>query len=340
MEKTRLGKTELIVTRSAFGALPVQRLSLEDGAALLRYAYDLGITFFDTARGYSDSEQKLGLGLSDVRESIVIATKTPSSTPEGFWKDLETSLSLLNTEWIDIYQFHNPKTIPGEDSPLYACMLEAKKQGKIRHIGVTCHVLSNAWEALDSGLYETIQFPLSALSSDQEIEWARACGEKDVGVVAMKALCGGLLTSAAPSMAYLRPYPHIVPIWGFQRNSEVEEVAALEASPPALDDAMLARIAKDRAELGGNFCRGCGYCMPCSIGIRINMIARLPQLLRRSPPAPYFSDDWKEAMALAETCTECGLCMSKCPYGLEIPTLIKAAIADRRVFAGENGYTL
>lgn len=338
METTRLGRTGLTVTRSAFGALPVQRLTLEEGAALLRRGFEMGINFFDTARGYSNSEEKMGMGLSDVRDRIVIATKTPSTAAEGFWRDLEASLSMLKTDYIDIYQFHNPSKVPAAGSEAYACMVEAKKQGKIRHIGITCHLLSNAYEALESGLYDTIQYPLSALSSDEEVEWAKKCGERDVGVIAMKALCGGLLTSAAPSMAFLRPMAHVVPIWGFQRDGELNEVIELEKNPPALDEAMRERIERDRAELGGDFCRGCGYCMPCTVGIRINMVARMPQLIRRSPPAPFFSDDWNEAFAVAETCTDCGLCMSRCPYGLEIPRLIRVAIEDRKAYAAENGY--
>ncbi len=340
METTRLGRTDMTVTRSAFGALPIQRLSTEEAAALLRKAYDRGINFFDTARGYSDSESKIAKGLGDVREHIVIATKTPSSTPEAFWRDLETSLATLGTEYIDIYQFHNPSKVPGKGSELYACMLKAKRQGKIRAIGVTCHLLSNAREALEGGLYDTIQYPLSALSSDEEIEWARSCGEKDIGVIAMKALCGGLLTSAAPSMAYLRPLAHVVPIWGFQRMSELEEVLELEKNPPALDGPILARIEKDRKELAGDFCRGCGYCMPCQADIRINWVARMPQLLRRSPCTGYFSEDWDAEIAKVENCIECGQCTDRCPYKLEIPRLLRAAVADRKAFGAEHGYAV
>lgn len=335
MQTTALGRTGLTVARSAFGALPIQRLSKPDAARLLRRAYEAGINFFDTARTYSDSEEKIALGLGDVRERIVIATKTGSTTPEVFWAHLEQSLHHL--EYIDIYQFHNPDQVPMEDSPLYQCMLEAQAQGKIRHIGITCHLLANARIALDSGLYDTIQYPLSALSSDEEMAFARECGERNIGVIGMKGLCGGLLTSAATSMAYLRSMPHVVPIWGFQHDSDLDEVLGLEQNPPALDEKMRARIDRDRAELAGDFCRGCGYCMPCAVDIPINMCARMPLLLRRAVYQTFLTPAWRAEMDKIRQCIDCGVCMSRCPYHLEIPRLLRAALADYDVFAVEHG---
>jgi len=337
MNTTVFGNTGLTVTRSAFGALPIQRLSKAEAAALLRRAWEGGINFFDTARAYSDSEEKMALGLGDVRERIVIATKTHASTPEEFWAHLETSLATLGAGYIDIYQFHNPADVPLADSPMYRCMLEARAQGKIRHIGITCHLLASARTAMESGLYATIQYPLSALSDPSEIAFARECGQRGIGVIAMKALCGGLLTSAAPSMALLREMPHVVPIWGFQRDSELDEVFELERNPPALDETMRARIEKDRAELAGDFCRGCGYCLPCAAEIQINMCARMPLLLRRAVAQSFLTPHWQQEMARIEACTGCGLCTSRCPYGLDAPRLLRAAWADYQVFAREHG---
>lgn len=335
MQTTILGRTGLTVTRSAFGALPIQRLSKPDAAQLLRRAYEAGINFFDTARAYSDSEEKIALGLGDVREHIIIATKTGSTTPETFWANIEQSL--LHLQYIDIYQFHNPDQVPLADSPMYQCMLEARAQGKIRHIGITCHLLANARIALDSGLYDTIQYPLSALSSDEEMAFARECGERNIGVIGMKGLCGGLLTSAAPSMAYLRSMLHVVPIWGFQYDSDLDEVLKLEQDPPTLDAEMRARIDRDRAELAGDFCRGCGYCMPCAVDIPINMCARMPLLLRRAVYQNYVTPAWRAEMDKIRQCIDCGVCMSRCPYHLEIPRLLRAALADYDVFAAEHG---
>ncbi|MDR0396347.1 MAG: aldo/keto reductase [Oscillospiraceae bacterium] len=330
MDKVVFGKTGLMVTRSGFGALPVQRLTKPDGAALLRRAFDGGINFFDTANGYSDSEEKIGLGLSDVRSQIIIATKTGSSTPDVFWRHLNLSLERMKTDYIDIYQFHNPRALPGEE--MLECMRDAKAKGLIRHAGITCHRLDNAIAAARSGNYETIQYPLSALSSREEISFVELCASLDIGVIGMKGLAGGLLTSAAPTMAFLRPYANVVPIWGFQRDCEVDEVIALERNPPALDEAMLSRIESDREQLSGNYCRGCGYCMPCPSGIEINTCARMPLLLRRSPSANWITPRWREEMEKITRCIRCGKCVKACPYSLDTPQILAESLEDYKAF--------
>ena len=195
MNKITLGKTNLVIEKNGFGCLPIQRIREQDAVDLLHKAYDGGINFFDTARAYSDSEQKVGAAFSSMRDKIVLATKTGAQTAEGFWKDLETSLRTLKTDYIDIYQFHNPAFCPkpgGEDG-LYDAALEAKKQGKIRHISITNHRLAVAHEAIDSGLYETLQFPFSYLAGEQEMELVRKCRETNMGFIAMKGMAGGQL---------------------------------------------------------------------------------------------------------------------------------------------------
>ncbi len=334
MEKILLGSTGIWATRSGFGALPVQRLGKEEAARLLRRAFDGGINFFDTANAYTDSEEKIGMGLADVRKDLFIATKTGSTTPDGFWKHLELSLERMKTDYIDIYQFHNPSQMPSDE--MMSCMIKAKAQGMIRHIGVTAHRLDVALEEIKSGAFETMQFPLSALSSEQDLDLVRLCKEKNMGVIGMKGLAGGLLTSAAPSMAYLRRFDNLVPIWGIQRDSELDEVLALEKNPPALDEAMLERIEKDRRDLAGDFCRGCGYCMPCPQGIIINNAARMPQLLRRAPYQSYITDEWAQEMEKIETCINCRACVSRCPYQLDTPFLLRQALEDYRAFRAEH----
>ena len=172
MKEITLGKTGITVVQNAFGALPVQRVSMEEAVKLLRRAYDGGMRYFDTARAYSDSEEKLGAAFDGMRDKVFIATKTAAKTPEGFWRDLETSLKNLRTDYIDVYQFHCVQQCyrPGDGTGMYECMLEAKKQGKIRHIGVTAHKIGIAKECAESGLYETMQFPFSYLSGKQELE--------------------------------------------------------------------------------------------------------------------------------------------------------------------------
>ena len=287
MSMVTLGSTGICVNKNGFGALPVQRVTKEDAVYLLRKAYDGGIRFFDTARAYSDSEEKLGAAFEGMREKVFISTKTMAKDVEGFWKDLETSLSLLKTDYIDIYQFHNPSFCPkpGDGTGLYEAMLEAKAQGKIRHIGITNHRMSVAEEIIESGLYETLQFPFCYLATDREKALVQGCKEKNIGFIAMKALSGGLITNSAAAYAFEDQYDNVLPIWGVQREKELDEFLSYIACPPAMTDEIKTIIEKDQKELSGNFCRGCGYCMPCPAGIEINTCARMSLLLRRSPSA-------------------------------------------------------
>lgn len=338
MNQVVLGRTGIHSGKNAFGALPIQRVTAEYAGELLQKAFHGGITFFDTARSYSDSEEKMGLALSGVREHITIATKTPATTAEGFWKDLETSLSLLKTDYIDIYQFHNPAFCPkpGDGSGLYEAMLQAKAQGKIRFIGITNHRMHVAREAVDSGLYDTLQFPFCYLASEEDIALVQRCREKNVGFICMKALSGGLLDNAAAAYAWLAQYDNVLPIWGVQQHSELDEFLSFQKQPPALTAEITARIAKDRKELLGNFCRACGYCMPCPVGIEIPQSARMQQLIRRSPAAGWLSAENQEMMERIDGCIACGQCKSRCPYHLDIPSLLKINLADyRKILSGK-----
>ena len=333
MDTVRLGRTNLVVSKNGFGALPIQRISIEEAGKLLRKAYDSKINYFDTARFYTDSEEKIGLALSDVREQIIISTKTAALTVDGFWKDLETSLSLLKTDYVDIYQFHNPPFCPrpGDGSGLYEAMLEAKVLGKIRFIGMTNHRLSVAEESVTSGLYDTLQFPFSYLAGEQEERLVHLCSEHDVGFICMKALAGGLITRSDVAYAFLSQYP-VAPIWGVQRESELDEFISYIDNPPRLDEKMLEFIDQERRSLAGEFCRGCGYCMPCPMGIEINNCARMSLLLRRSPAESHLTPEGQAKMKQIEKCIECGKCKAKCPYGLDTPALLKKNHEDYKTF--------
>ena len=333
MDMIRLGRTELLVTKNGFGALPVQRVGMEEAARILRRAYEGGINYFDTARFYTDSEEKIGRALGDVREKIIISTKTMATTVEGFWEDLNTSLALLGTNYVDIYQFHNPAFCPkpGDGTGLYEAMLEAKEKGMVRHIGFTNHRLAMAEEAVRSGLYETLQFPFSYLASEKEEALVRLCEEYDVGFICMKALAGGLITRSDVAYAYLAQYP-VAPIWGIQRMSELEEFLSYQDNPPTLTEERLAYIEAERKELAGDFCRGCGYCMPCPVSIEINNCARMSLLLRRSPAALQLTPAVQAKMKKIEDCLDCGQCKAKCPYGLDTPTLLKKNLEDYKTF--------
>ena len=338
MGTVRLGKTGISVEKNGFGALPIQRVSTETAVGLLRKAYDGGIRFFDSARGYSDSEEKLGLAFEGMRDKVFIATKTHAKTPEAFWKDLEKSLVNLRTDYIDLYQFHWPKVCykPGDGTGMYECMLEAKGQGKIRHIGVTNHQLDVAHECIDSGLYETLQFPFSYLSSEKEMELVEKCKKEDMGFIAMKALAGGLINNSRAAYSFMSRYDNVLPIWGIQRETELNEFLSYVVNPPIASAELDEIIENDRKELTGAFCRGCGYCMPCPVEIEINTCARMSLLLRRSPSDKWLSDQSQEMMRKIEDCLECGQCSSRCPYGLDTPELLKRNYEDyKKILSGE-----
>jgi aryl-alcohol dehydrogenase-like predicted oxidoreductase len=334
MTETVLGRTGLRVNKDAFGALPVQRAGMDLAVSLLRRALAGGINFFDTARGYTDSEEKLGTALSPRRGEFVLATKTFAREAEEFRKDLETSLKKLRTDYIDVYQFHNPLFCPkpGDGTGLYEAMLAAREEGKIRFIGITNHRLPVAREAVESGLYDTLQFPLSYLSDERDIALVRLCAEKGVGFIAMKALSGGLLTDISAARAWFGQFEQALPIWGIQRESELDALFAAMKKPALLDAASLSRIAADRAELSGAFCRGCGYCMPCPVEIPIFMAARMSLVLRRMPPEEFLSERWRRDMEKISACRNCGTCASRCPYGLDTPELLRKNYRDYQGF--------
>lgn len=338
MREMTLGMTGITVPQNAFGALPVQRVDMETAVKILRCAYEGGMRFFDTARAYSDSEEKLGNAFSGMRDKIYIATKTMARTPEEFWQQLETSLKLLQTDYVDLYQFHCVDTCyrPGDGTGMYECMLEAKRQGIIRHIGVTAHKLGVAEECVESGLYETLQYPFSYLSSERECRLVERCREKNIGFIAMKALAGGLLTNSRAIYAYMTQFDNVLPIWGIQKMEELEEWLSFMEKDVEFDEEMREFVRKDREELTGDFCRGCGYCMPCPAGIAINNCARMSLMVRRAPSAGWLNETWQENMKKIEGCLDCGQCRTKCPYELDTPELLRKNYEDyKRILAGE-----
>ena len=305
MVKVTLGSTGITVNKNGFGALPIQRISSEASAHLLRKAYEAGIDFYDTARFYTDSEEKIGEALSDVRDNIYIATKTAAQNSEDFWKDLATSLNNLKTDYIDIYQFHNPSFCP--------------KPGD------------------GTGLYETLQFPFNYLATEKEHKLVEVCREKNIGFIAMKALSGGLITNSKVAYAYQAQYDNVLPIWGVQRETELDEFISYIDNPPVLDEEIKAVIENDKKELAGNFCRGCGYCMPtCPAHIEINNCARMSLLLRRSPSELQLTKEVQAKMKKIEDCIHCGACSAHCPYGLDTPKLLEDNYKDyKEVLAGK-----
>lgn len=319
MEKMILGRTGLEISRSGFGALPIQRVSFEEAARLLNRALDAGINYVDTARAYSDSEAKIGAGIGNRRSEFFIATKTHAKTGEALKKDLETSLRELKTDVIDVYQFHNPGfvPVPGGEDGLYDAAVQARSEGKIRFIGITQHSIERAFQAVNSGLYDTMEYPFNHLSTERDRELVRLCSEKNVGFVAMKALSGGLVTDARLPFVFLREYANVVPIWGFQKMEELNQIIDMEQNPPVRTDEIDRLIERDRRELSGAFCRSCGYCLPCPADIKIPQANRMMQLLGRAVWQNYVTAEWQREMEKIEDCVHCGACAKRCPYGLK-----------------------
>ena len=284
----RLGKTNLEVNKNGFGALPIQRCTMEESIEILQTAYENGINFYDTAHFYTDSEEKIGRALSDVREDIFLASKSGAESVEEFWSDLETSLKSMKTDYLDLHQFHNISFCPKEDNDLYKAMLEAKDNGMIKHIGITTHKITFAHEALDA------------------------------------------------SYAYINQFDNVLPIWGIQKLSELEEFLSYDENT-VLDDDLRAIIEKDKKELGENFCRGCGYCMPCPEEINISLCARMSLWIRRFPTEPNMDERTQEIMKKTLDCVECYECVDKCPYELDIPELLKENYEDyQNVLTGKT----
>ena len=319
MEKMILGRTGLEISRSGFGALPIQRVSFEEAARLLNRALDAGINYIDTARAYSDSEAKIGAGIGNRRSEFFIATKTHAKTGEALKKDLETSLRELKTDVIDVYQFHNPGfvPVPGGEDGLYDAAVQARSEGKIRFIGITQHSIERAFQAVNLGLYDTMEYPFNHLSTERDRELVRLCSEKNVGFVAMKALSGGLVTDARLPFVFLREYANVVPIWGFQKMEELNQIIDMEQNPPVRTDEIDRLIERDRRELSGAFCRSCGYCLPCPADIKIPQANRMMQLLGRAVWQNYVTSEWQREMEKIENCVHCGACAKRCPYGLK-----------------------
>ena len=252
MKTVTLGNTGITVNRNGFGALPIQRISVEEAGKLLRKAYDNGIRFFDTARAYSDSEYKIGQALADVRDDIIIATKTASTTVEGFWKDLETSLSMLKTDHVDIYQFHTPSFCPkpGDGTGLYEAMLEAKAQGKIRHIGITNHRLHVAREAVESGLYETLQFPFSLpWRAKRTLTLVNLCKREERRLHLHEGALPAVSSRAVRCrrMRTLRSMRIRCPFGVYSARSELDEFLSYNDNPPVMTDELAGVTSKKNA---------------------------------------------------------------------------------------------
>lgn len=326
MRQIRLGRTGLIVSEVGFGGIPIQRLSEQEAVTLVRRCLDLGITFLDTANGYSTSEERIGKAMAGRRDGLVLATKTGARDGAGVTKHLTLSLERLGVETIDLYQFHGVSSDEDYDKVLapagpLAVVREAQACGQVRHIGLTSHSMDIALRAVKSGHFETIMFPFNFITNEAAQELIPLAIERDVGFIAMKPLAGGALDNATLAFTYLRRFPNILPIPGIERAEEIEEIIAVMEGPAEMRPGEQEEIERLQAELGTRFCRRCGYCQPCPEGVSIQLLMIMDSMIKRMPPADVFAD-FTQLVEAADACTDCGECEEKCPYGLPIREII------------------
>jgi predicted aldo/keto reductase-like oxidoreductase len=330
MEKIRLGKTGMIVTRLGFGGIPIQRRNEADAVAIVKKCLDLGLNYLDTANGYTVSEERIGKAVKGRRQNVYIATKTFPGTPEMIEANLELSLKRLDTDYIDLYQFHGIndaatlKKITDPENGLYKVFEKAKKAGKIRHIGITCHQMDTAKAAVKTDKFETIMFPFNFITSEPAEELLPLCRKHDVGFIVMKPLAGGMLDNATLCFKYLLQFPDVVSIPGIEKISELEEIYKLYDSAAKLTPADKKKMAQITKELGNRFCRRCDYCQPCSQGIAISAMMTFDTMVKRLPPDWYLKNPhFTSVLDKAATCIECGECEARCPFQLPIREMLK-----------------
>jgi predicted aldo/keto reductase-like oxidoreductase len=327
MDYRSLGKTGLKVSEVGFGGIPIIRLQTDEAVKVLLHAYDKGITFYDTANMYRDSESKIGLALSSFRDKIVIATKTTLRDAAGFRKHLERSLKMLKTDYIDVYQFHQVANDEEwgkitKDGGALSAADKAKKEGKIRFLGVTSHNLQMAVKLVKTGLFDTIQFPFNFIEPEAKDELHEYARKKGIGIIVMKPFAGGVIDNAALAFKYLRQFPDVLPIPGFDSVQSVDEIVSIYDRQNEIADEDWENMEKYRQELGRIFCRRCEYCQPCPNGVIITPAMGYPIVASRMSPEVSV-EFLKIPMQSIEKCTECGVCIERCPYELPIPELLK-----------------
>jgi uncharacterized protein len=331
MRYITLGKTGLEVSEVGFGGIPIIRLSTAEAVMVLRRAYDRGITLFDTANMYLDSEEKMGLAFDGIRSRLVLASKTLKRDRAGAESDIEVSLRRLRTEYIDLLQIHqlslecDYQAVTGPDGALEA-IFRARQDGKIRHIGVTSHSIEMAIKLVKTGLFSTVQFPFNFIESKPVEELHPVARQEAMGLLAMKPFGGGVLDSAELCFKFLRQFTDVIPLPGFDAVGQVDQIVAIYETENTLSPEDLAAMERYRTELGQQFCRRCEYCQPCEQGVMITSAMNYPIIARRMSEAKAAGFAAK-IMESVRNCTECGECVNRCPYNLPIPEMLKKHLA-------------
>lgn len=327
MEYTNLGNTGLKVSRLGFGGIPIQRITQEEATALIHKLPEYGINYIDTARGYTVSEEYLGIAMEGIRDKFVLATKSMARTKEAMEKDIETSLKNLRTDHIDLYQVHNAPPaqmdiVTGEGGALEA-LLEAKAAGKIGHIGVTAHEVTTFEMALDMDWVETIMFPYNFVEL-QAADLIKKCAEKGKGFICMKPLAGGAIENAPLAMRFIASNKDItVNIPGMASEDELKQNVATACDPAPISEEELREVQNIRDTLGNQFCRRCNYCQPCTMGINISFCFTINGYLTRYGLKDWAIGRYKGMAVEPNACIECGMCESRCPYHLPIIEMLK-----------------
>jgi predicted aldo/keto reductase-like oxidoreductase len=324
MRTVRLGKTGLMVSRVGMGGIPITRPAESEAVGVIRRALDLGVNFIDTARRYGASEERIGKAVAGRRERVIIATKTIERDKAGALQDLASSLRHLNTDFIDLWQFHGInkeeeyERILGPGGAMEAAQ-EALQAGTVRHVGISGHSLDVAFQAVRSGLFETIQFPFNFVNNDPAGGLVQLAGERDVGFIAMKPLAGGQLKNARLAIKYLLQFDNVVPDPGIQKVEEIEEIVSVVDGSWELTASEQQEMETIRVQLGRRFCQWCNYCMPCLQQVDI------PMLMNVRTSGNYGTDflsAMADAVESAKNCIQCGECEEKCPFHLPIREMI------------------
>ena len=341
MQKVRFGKSELMVSRIAFGGIPIERISTAEAVKVVRGAIDLGVNFIDTANGYTDSEEKIGIAIKDMqRDSLVIATKSFARDKKTFLQHLDLSLKRLGTDYIDIYQHHS---ISSDDcynaimaeGGAYEGMLEAVQAGKVRFPAFTSHDIPSALRIMRDGKFYSVQLALNYVDDDAAKEAVPLAKELDIGFIAMKPFGGGLLPDAKLAIKYLMQFDNVVPDPGIEKLEEIEEIVKVVNSGESFLPTDTEAIDKVKEELGDRWCHRCDYCKPCPQDITISGVLSVESFLRRLP-YPRVISIAENNMNIAKNCTRCGECISRCPYKLNIPELIKEKLCIWEKFLQQN----
>ncbi|MCB2191739.1 MAG: aldo/keto reductase [Deltaproteobacteria bacterium] len=342
MKQVPLGETGLMVSEVGFGGIPITRITVDEGVALVRAALDKGITYFDTARMYGDSEVKMGRALEGRRDQVVVATKTMKRSAEEMTQEIEASLEALRTTWIDLYQIHNlakPEDLQTVLAPggAYEALTKAQAQGKVKHIGFSSHHPDTAIQAIETGRFATVQFACNFVEDQAAGKVFAAAKARGMACIAMKPLGGGLLERADLCFAWLQAQEGVLPIPGMQSTSELNEIAGLYEQRRELNQADLDEMQRIRDELGTRFCHRCGYCMPCPNGINIPKVMLFTSQSRRFPPQHLIKASKDFILHAEENCEDCGECSERCPYELPIPEMLGEITAAFRDFMAQHG---